>query len=345
MKLLLNIFAVLALLICLASVARADKQALEGVSFQPFRLDTGAVDRSEKGRIDLNAQKITFSSGKSLEETLRDAHIVPDNESYGLIYRLNPGISDLSTLATGTQLTVPLIKSGSNMDQIMCRIRVDDDLKSQIASEHKKLDHSIEKAKKNQNRFKYSLTRGQDLSAILASLATASADIVDKTASNSDNQPVSRQFLTQVQADLATGDELISSVIKKSLVTDDGLDKLASVTKDLSTKSVALGQQFKGPGQTPSLIPKAKVTVKLICPANSASVHVSSTCRVHFANVASYGQEDRPFLNVSEPAVEMMEQGNYKLWAQREADQKVVSQALEVDVTAPETGCDIVVQE
>lgn len=321
--------------------ARDFQSLLMQTAKQPIALDLSPrpIDPS-KIKIKINGMQVKDNT--DINVVLKQNKIVPDADSYSMIYRLNPTVNDLKKIPPGTRISIPSINS-RDAAGYQFKLQIDKDFKDKVSLQLKEAER-LQKAV--QETAHISQGNAEDEAAFKSTFQkflTLSKKNYDFTVGDQRSLPVSREFVKQLNDDMTLCNKITSDALGARAITKSDVQVLASLTKDLEIKSEGL-DQIMGIGVIPEPVTQADLTVNLH--ESAPRTHRSYPYRVHYATASGYHvrHEDHKFSRLSNPVTEKLERGNYIIWAARDADGvKVTNGIHEVPLRPPGAVSDITV--
>lgn len=309
------------------------------------RITPVVLDMSKKFSNTSNAkikvQELKIERDTDFNSILKEKQIIPNADSYSMVYRLNPKISDLSKIPTGTKISVPTISS-KDATGYQFELQIDRDIKDSIES---KLNATLGLQTQVQNVALSSPENSgteEEFKNALQKFLTLSKKTYDLTVGTEKKQPVTRSFVEQVNEDIHAANEITSKALSSKTISSQDIKTLESLTKDLEIKNAGL-DQIAGVGVLPEPATQAELTINLM--EQTPRVRSVYPYRVHYATISGYRRnEDHKFRKLAQSVSENLERGNYFIWAVRDLDGKKVTYGVqEVPVRPPKTQTDITV--
>lgn len=313
---------------------------LKNTSITPVMFDA-SKKTPNLSKVKIKVSDIKVKPGTDINSLLKEKRIVPDADSYSMIYRLNPEVTDLSKLPAGTKISLPTITSESAKGY-QFELQVDKDIKDSIKTKLKDAEALQMRVQNVASLSTESLEVEAKFKSNLQKFVSLSKLNYELTAGGEKKLPVTRNFMEQVDADINAANAIASKALSSGTFTFQDVKTLASIAKDLEIKNDGLNQ-IMGVGLLPEPITQAELTINLL--EQNPQTRTTYPYRVHYATISGHlRHEDHKFSKLAQTVSENLERGNYLIWAVRDSDGVKVTNGLhEVPVRPPKTQSDITV--
>jgi hypothetical protein len=297
---------------------------------------------AEPGQIRLITKRITIRSGDTIEGLLTAASILPDAESFGAVYTLNPAL-DPKSLTPGREVALPAAEGGTVLstalrDGYLVALTLDvpgkRDLLEQIGALQKISPHvaSLEGARfpsaSDQQR---SIDNLNSTTTFLGSVRTV---IQEQT------RPLDPDLLWQLRMETRHLVTMLGPIAQgQRSVTEENIRSLHAIAENMRLRADRFSR-VRGPGDPPERYPRVRVMVRTV----GADQKIMPGMRVYYAPEALYGVANaaKPFRELS-PAGEYLVEANYRIWATVGTDPRPASEILQLSVRRPAGGADLAV--
>lgn len=255
----------------------------------------------------------------SIQDLLRQSHIWPTADAFGLVYALNPDLQYASPLRPGAKLRFPTINPSSEIaklasDGFWVKVRYDDRLINEIVAARERLAMlAARTAALPAERFSNAATT-------LRCISDGSKDFSSITvALQLRDQPLDHEMLSQVSGD----DVVLSDILQRTLAAGGGSmasgdeETICSLTKDLRLKQETFGG-VRGSASVSEKFPTVRVLVNTVNPETGNPV---SGLTVHYVQEAMRGRPEyeKSLGGLSSPSTERIPEADYYFWATRQS--------------------------
>lgn len=291
----------------------------------------------------LSTKRVRVRAGDSLETLLTASGILPDAESFGALYALNPELDPRAPPAGG-ELVVPAAEGGTTLTVALQEGYLVA-LTLAVPAKRELLDQ---------------VTLLEGLSAGFTRLPTASFPTAAERARSIDDLGATVNFLRSVRTvirdqtrpldpellwQMTMESKRLSSVLTMAVnvrhaVTANDVHAIGLVAENMRLRAERF-RRVKGPGEPPERDPRVRVAVRTLGPDRTAM----NGLRIYYAVEAFYELPSaaKPFRELS-PASEYLLEANYRVWATRANETRPASEVLKVFVRAPVQGRELAVE-
>lgn len=310
------------------------KQAkLEGLTV------TMALKRRTPGpqQIDWPAEPVTLTAqlvsvgGKTIHDLLRENHISPDVEAFGIVYVLNPEIKTLKTLNVA-QLRIPVVQGGSALAAIFgsgftVTVTIDKELKERFSTDVNELTKATQTVSGfGADKFQEPATKEVTLNS-LRHISGALGRINDRLIQRF-GRPIPTEALRQLNADAEVLNRMLNSkAAPGALISNEERNRIVLIEKDVDVKTKAYFETASL--GVPERWPEVTVTVKTL----EGRIEVPSL-RVYYVPQALKGQDSEilSFGVLSSPTDQSIPEADYCFWAAKDPDKSAVTNELCVEI-------------
>ena len=280
----------------------------------------------------LVTEKVRLTRIQSIPSLLRARSIVSDAESLSLVYELNPSLEQSVSIKAGSMLILPKLTGGITLQKALrsgdlVALTVDRNLKNQLRSSIDRIKELAPRVSTLEAaRFQNPAARDETIRSI-ESIAD-SLDTIRRSVILTSQIPLSKGMLDQLVADT----ERMKSLLEGTLVSGHQLTSAEQREIILIQQDLRLKLEVFNESRGDSLANQdVRVIVKTIKADNSSPV---PNLRIYFIREAWYqtAREATPFAKVTPAAEQMIQAGQYRLWALRDGDPSPVSEVLKVIV-------------
>jgi hypothetical protein len=260
----------------------------------------------------IGSMKTAKQGKESLATLLRRNRIQFSGSAASVFYDLNPDISDFENLPSGSEMNLPTVIGGLEIQNALKQgfwmyISVDLPLKTQIVADVDKLlqlkspfvalDASTFGGTERKNNLTRLFVQGTDYLHDVQILV------------QEDTQPFTTEALQQYQDDTDLLFSTTQNILQVSCVSDAEANTISLLVKDLATKARGLNRS-KSPGNaTPD--PQATMIVTIVPENNSRTKFV----RICYAQVALFGKRNQCSNTLGPHAKWILPVADYLVWA------------------------------
>jgi hypothetical protein len=254
----------------------------------------------------------------SIQDLLRQSHIWPTADAFGLVYALNPDLQSASPLRPGTKLRVPTLNPPSEiaklaLDGFWVKVRYDDRLINEIVASRERLAMlAARTATLPAGRFSNADTTRRCVSNGSKDFSSI-ADALQRR-----DQPLDHAMLSQVRGDVA----VLSDILQRTLAAGGGsmaagdAETICSLAKDLRLKQETFGS-VRGSVSISEKPPTVRVVVNTVTETRNPV----SGLTVHYVQEAMKGRPEfeKSMGGLSSPTTERIPEADYYFWATRQS--------------------------
>jgi hypothetical protein len=255
----------------------------------------------------------------SIQDLLKQSHIWPTADAFGLVYALNPDLPSASPLQPGAKLRFLTINPSAEIaklasDGFWVKVRYDDRLINEIVAARETLTVlAARTAALPAERFSNPDTTRRCIS-------DGSKDFWSITAAlQRRDQPLDHEMLSQVRGDEAVLSDMLQRTLaagSASMAAGDE-ETICSLTKDLRLKQETFGG-VRGSAAFSEKFPTVRVLVNTVNPETGNPV---SGLTVHYVQEAMKGRPEyeKSLGGLSSPSTERIPEADYYFWATRQS--------------------------
>lgn len=277
--------------------------------------------------IELIAQKATLGNGESVEGLLTSNGILPDGESLGLVYILNPKL-DAKTVRSATELLLPKVKGGQELstalgEGYLVALTLDKELKRQLLIKVKDLRSLIQRMLKLEfNRFETAESRDSVIECmhyVEESLGIMRIVIRERS------RPLSSEMLRQVVCEIDVLALILNNLTKgQHKLSRTDAETIKQIAEDFKIRMKSFSEE-RGPGDLPSKWPEGLVSVRVRRSGNREEVH---GLRIYYVPEALWNirhKIESSFRKLSSPTEQSLPVATYFFWAGKPGDSTPLS--------------------
>lgn len=312
-----------------AGITSASKDRLANLNISMILVRQS--DRSSKlikrDAIELIAHRASLRDNESVEVLLTSNGILPDGESLGLVYILNPKL-DAKTVRSATELLLPKVKGGQELstaleEGYLVALTLDRELKRQLLTKVKVLRSLVQRMVKLEfNHFETAESRDTVIECVRyveESLGIMRIIIKERS------RPLSSEMLRQTVCEIDVLALILNDLIKgqhKLSRTDAETIKLIAEDFRIRMKSFV---EERGPGDLPSKWSEGLVSVRVRRSGNRGEVH---GLRIYYVPEALWNYRHKiesSFRKLSSPTEQSLPVATYFFWAGKPGDSTPLS--------------------
>lgn len=315
----------------------------KGAFVRLFRQSDVSVKALGPSEIRLSTRRVRVREGDSIESLLQAGGILPNAESFGAVYTLNPEL-DPRALVPGRELALPAADGGAGLaaarkDGYLVALTLDVPGKQDLLDQVVKLeDLSGRFASLDSARFPSAAARAQsveDLETTVNLLRSV------KTVIRGQTRPLDPELLWQLRMESKHVASVLAAVFEgQRPVTAADARTLHLVAESMRIRAEHF-RRVRGPGDPPERYARVRVAVRTV----GAGRRAMDGLRIYYAPEALYEVPSavKPFRELS-PAAEYLVEANYRIWAARSPDPRPASEVLAVPVRVPPAGNELPVE-
>lgn len=310
--------------LCFAQVSITDLD----ISMILVNQEDGSIMKVKDNEIELEVKSIIFEENNTLDNILISNGIIPDGESLGILYLINPKIN-INSIKANTSLKVPVIKAKKKAPTIskeayLVTLTLDKEIKRDLISESVSLRNNIEQINSIQvDQFRSSIDKEkfiQNVSFIAEKIDAFRVAIKERT------RPLSSEMIKQIYNEVKQ-----INIIFNRLVNDKKkLEDAEFETIELINENMEIRMQFlyekKGPSGLPLRCPEVSVVVKTInLKKGNKEIY---NLRIYYVSRALWENRkdfEESFDKLSSPTNRSLPEANYYIWAGKPDDSTPIS--------------------
>jgi hypothetical protein len=310
--------------LCFAQVAIKDLN----ISMMLVNQKDGSTIKVLDNEIELAIKTIIYEENNTIDNILISNGIIPDGESLGILYLINPGI-DEDSIKTNTTLQVPIIKKKEDTTTIyneayLVALTLDKEIKKDLIKEFSNLRNFMEQIATIQaDQFGSSTDKEkfiQNVSFVAEKIEAFKVALMERT------RPFSSEMIKQIYNEVKQINIIFNKLINdKKKLTNTEFEVIELINENMEIRMRALNEK-KGPSGLPSRCPEISVVVKTIDPKQDKKEIYN--LRIYYVSRALWENRkdfEESFDKLSSPTDRMLPEANYYIWAGKANDSTPVS--------------------
>jgi len=275
--------------------------------------------------------KLVTVNKKGIGELLRENHITPNVEAYGVVYALNPEVNQLRDIKV-LQLQIPTVQGGPALAAIFnsgftVDLVVDKELKERFVNNVEQVRATIQTvAGFAGNKFLNQAAK-ESVNASLNKISTT-LDMISRRLFPASGHPITTEVLRQLNAEAELLNRLLrNKAAPATSITQEDQDLISVIEKDILIKGKTYAESA-GLG-APDRWPEVTVTVKTLRQGKEVP-----NLRIYYVPQALKGDdgETHSFGVLSSPASNTLFEADYCFWAAIDPNETAVSNEQCVEV-------------
>ena len=315
------------------------------ISLTLVRSSDGSSKPIKGDAIALIAQRVPRREGDSIEGLLTSHGVLPDGESLGAVYAINPQL-DAKAVMSAVELVLPKATGGTELSRALeegylVALTLDTELKRQLLMKVKVLTPLAQRmATLEPHRFEIAKDRDTTVEAVryVAESLRAMAVVIRER-----NRPLSSEMLRQVICEADVLGSLLNNIDTRKKLSRADAETVVQIMDDFKVRMNGLNEE-RGPGDLPPKWPEGLVSVRIQGSGNREEVH---GLRVYYVPQALWKYRHKYescFDKLSSPTEQSLPEATYSFWAGKPGDSTPLSDIMNRAVRQNETCKKIEVQ-
>ena len=286
----------------------------------------------------LTTTRIIVGANDTIADLLRRNGIFPNSDAMGIVYSLNPDLTQLSPLPEKVSIVLPNLKQTEEVNKalkegFLASLTMDQKLKDDLTATWKSLQPLVMQVSAlGAERF----SQPEDSAKVVSALENTTESLHDMTiVLRENNRPLSHEILSQTYNDakvlLAIAQQLAQPNQKLSREDQERILLIAS-DMDLKVRNL---NEARGPNDSPPRWRDIRVIVDVFQDQKPVP-----SLRVYYVPEALAGISDfiQQFSTLTSPAEQVLPEADYLIWATKENDTTTKTSQLKVQVRKSSEG-------
>ena len=320
-----------------APVALGQEEWSESAYVTLVRLSDSSSRVPEQDEIRLSTALVRVRDGDSIESLLAAHGILPDAESFGAVYTLNPGI-DPTSIRPGSDVLLPQAAGGEALaaalrEGYLVALTLNVEEKQELLNRIETIEGlAAGFVQLDADRFGGGAERDRTVGYVTGSLEflrSVTTIIREQT------RPLDPEMLWQLGMEASLLESLLEGPVRGNRVlTTEDKQRIRLVGESMQFRAEHL-RRARGDGEPPPGYPMVQVQVKTLTAGNQEA----GGLRIFYTPEALYDTEvaAKSFATTS-PVAGFLPEANYRFWAIRPNESGLASEVLSVRVRMPPGG-------
>jgi hypothetical protein len=260
-----------------------------------IKVDSRAPVRWPSGNSQLSTESVLIGPQTDIPGQLVSNGINPDSGAYTLVYDLNPGVSNLNALKSGTRVTLPSIKPSTGLQKqlghgYLVALSIDPQL-------HETLANSIKQITTLHDRFgalpasRFATTNDQATVVKQVNDITMWFSVIRRTNQQKKGPPTSRATLNDLNAEAQALISVLKPVVDgKNTLSSADTEQIAAIHHDVGEEIKRYDEVLSGSTPGADLAPCCIIQVTILG-GDEAKL---KTLRVYYSLLGRFHDPPRP---------------------------------------------------